>query len=70
MTTFAVATAHSLVLTVSHDLLFRQPLIYGSTDAAVSLSEVSLSEVSHWFRFNLTHEIRAVFLFNALAIHA
>src|SRR6201999_1337618 len=26
VTTFAVATAHSLVLTVSHDLLSRQPL--------------------------------------------
>jgi hypothetical protein len=51
MTTFAVATAHSLVLTVSHDLLFRQPLIYVGTDAAVSLSKVS-----YWFRFNLTHE--------------
>jgi hypothetical protein len=25
MTTFAVATPHALVLTVSHDLLFRQP---------------------------------------------
>jgi hypothetical protein len=32
MTTFAVATAHSLVLTVSHDLLFRQPLGCDGTD--------------------------------------
>jgi hypothetical protein len=36
MTTFAVATPHSLVLTVSHGLLFCQPLICGGTDAAVS----------------------------------
>lgn len=27
MTALAVATAHSLILTVSHDLLFRQPLV-------------------------------------------
>lgn len=31
MTTLAVATAHSLVLTVSHDLLFRRPLRCGDT---------------------------------------
>jgi hypothetical protein len=32
MTTFAVATPHALVvLTVSHDLLFRQPLSYAAT---------------------------------------
>src|ERR1700728_637882 len=37
MATFAVATTHALVLPVSHDLLFRQPLICGSTKAAVSL---------------------------------
>jgi len=36
MATFAVATAHSLVLTVSHDLLSRQPPVYDSTQAAVS----------------------------------
>jgi len=36
MTTFAVATPHSLVLTVSHGLLFCQPLICGGTNAAVS----------------------------------
>jgi hypothetical protein len=35
--TFAVATPHALVLTVSHDLLFRQPLICGGTNAAASL---------------------------------
>jgi hypothetical protein len=27
MATFAVATPHALVLTVSHGLLFRQPLL-------------------------------------------
>jgi hypothetical protein len=27
MSTFAVTTAHTFVLTVSHDLLFRQPLL-------------------------------------------
>jgi hypothetical protein len=36
MATFAVATAHSLVLTVSHDLLSRQPPVCDSTQAAVS----------------------------------
>jgi hypothetical protein len=35
--TFAVTTAHSLVvLTVSHDLLSRQPPVYAGTNAAVS----------------------------------
>jgi hypothetical protein len=35
--TFAIATPHALVLTVSHDLLFRQPLICDGTDAVASL---------------------------------
>jgi hypothetical protein len=36
-TTFAVATPHALVLTVSHDCCSTNPLICGGTDAAVSL---------------------------------
>jgi hypothetical protein len=31
MTTFAVATPHALILTVSHDLLFRQPPSFAAT---------------------------------------
>jgi hypothetical protein len=36
MTTFAVATPHALVLTVSHGLLLCQPLICAGMDAAFS----------------------------------
>ena len=36
MTTFAVATPHALILTVSHGLLLCQPLICSGTAAAVS----------------------------------
>jgi hypothetical protein len=41
MTTFAVATPHALILTVSHGLLFCQPLICAGTDAAVSTRRIS-----------------------------
>jgi hypothetical protein len=44
-TTFAAATPHALVvLTVSHGLLFRQPLVCDGTNAAVSSPKVLLAE--------------------------
>jgi hypothetical protein len=52
MTTFAVATAHSLVLTVSHDLLFRQPLDCGGTRGR----RFTARSLSLGLRFNPTHE--------------
>ncbi|HML09190.1 MAG TPA: hypothetical protein VK430_13805 [Xanthobacteraceae bacterium] len=51
MTTFAVATPHALVLTVSHGLLFCQPLICGGTNAAV----FSSLDVTSTRRVNLVH---------------
>jgi hypothetical protein len=39
MATFTITTAHAFVLTVSHDLLFRQPRFCGGTDAAASFTE-------------------------------
>ena len=55
MATFSVATAHSLILTVSHDLLSRQPLVRDGTGAAVSLHKVSQLHV------NPTHESEQLF---------
>lgn len=40
MTTFAIATAHPFILTVSHDSLFRQPLLCNGRTAAASLLTV------------------------------
>jgi hypothetical protein len=39
--TLAISTPHALVLTVSHGLLFCQPLICAGTDAAVSTRRIS-----------------------------
>jgi len=47
MTTFAVATPHTLILTVSHGLLFRQaPLLRGGMNAVAN-------------SLNLTSKLRA-----------
>jgi hypothetical protein len=40
-TTLTVTTAHTFVLTVSHGLLFRNPLTGDGTDAAASLHQKS-----------------------------
>jgi hypothetical protein len=44
MTTFAVATPHALVLTVSHGLLLCQPLICAGTGAAVSITRMPVRQ--------------------------
>jgi hypothetical protein len=41
MATLTVTTAHTFILTVSHGLLFRNPLTGGGTDAAASLHRIS-----------------------------
>jgi len=41
VTTLTVATAHPFVLSVSHDLLFRNPLMRGGTNAAASVHLMS-----------------------------
>jgi hypothetical protein len=48
-----IATAHALVLTVSHDLLFRQPLICGDTDAAASLRRISFNSDAKFSPYRL-----------------
>jgi hypothetical protein len=48
-----IATAHALVLTVSHDLLFRQPLICSDTDAAASLCRMSFNSEAKFSPYRL-----------------
>jgi hypothetical protein len=42
LTVVIITTTHAFVLTVSHGLLFRQPLICADTGAAASLRRISL----------------------------
>jgi hypothetical protein len=49
MAAFAIATPHALVLTVSHDLLFANPLVCDGNSTAISLTFISLTFVSLTF---------------------
>lgn len=48
MAAFAIATPHALVLTVSHGLLFANPLVCNGIAAAISLTFVT----SNWARLS------------------